>query len=91
MFHQIKTAAVRSNDTLLGDAIGGVALMVTLVVDEAPADFEIQLDVVGLPQFDAIIKHVNLFQLGDIANIDEGVEFTVKLSDFQRQIGTASN
>ena len=32
MFHQIKTAAVRSNDTLLGDAIGGVALMVTLVV-----------------------------------------------------------
>ncbi|WP_281272578.1 hypothetical protein [Roseovarius spongiae] len=32
MFRQIKTAAARSNDTLLGDAIGGAALMVTLVV-----------------------------------------------------------
>lgn len=32
MFHQIKTAAARSNDTLLGDAIGGAALMIMLVV-----------------------------------------------------------
>nr|WP_309502216.1 hypothetical protein [uncultured Roseovarius sp.] len=32
MFHQIKAAAIRSNDTLLGDAIGGAALIVMLVV-----------------------------------------------------------
>jgi hypothetical protein len=33
-------------------------MVVTLVVNEAPADFEIQTDIVGLPQFDAIIKAV---------------------------------
>ncbi len=31
MFHQIKAAVARSNDTLMGDAIGGAALMVMLV------------------------------------------------------------
>ncbi|MCZ4351463.1 hypothetical protein O4H61_02950 [Roseovarius aestuarii] len=31
MFHQIKTAAARSQDTLLGDAMGAVALVVMLV------------------------------------------------------------
>jgi len=33
-------------------------LVVTLVVNEAPADFEVQADVSGLPQFDEIIKAV---------------------------------
>ncbi len=32
MLHQIKTAATRSQDTLLGDAMGAVALLVMLVV-----------------------------------------------------------
>jgi len=32
MLHQIKTAAIRSRATLLSDAIGAAALMVTLVV-----------------------------------------------------------
>ncbi|UXX85229.1 hypothetical protein [Roseovarius pelagicus] len=32
MFQQIKTAAARSNDTLVGDAIGCAALMIILVV-----------------------------------------------------------
>lgn len=31
MLSQIKTAATRSSDTLLGDFIGAAALMVTLV------------------------------------------------------------
>jgi hypothetical protein len=31
MVHQIKTAATRSQDTLLADALGAAALMVTLV------------------------------------------------------------
>lgn len=31
MLHQIKAAAQTSRDTLLGDAIGAAALMVTLV------------------------------------------------------------
>jgi hypothetical protein len=31
MFHQIKTAAIRSRETLLQDLAGGAALMVTLV------------------------------------------------------------
>ncbi|WP_300547109.1 hypothetical protein [Roseovarius sp.] len=31
MLHQIKSAATRSQDTLLGDALGAVALMITLV------------------------------------------------------------
>ena len=31
MIDQIKTAAIRSSDTLLGDAIGAAALMVMLV------------------------------------------------------------
>lgn len=31
MLHQIKTAATRSQDTLLSDAIGAVALVVMLV------------------------------------------------------------
>ena len=31
MLHQIKSAAESSRDTLLGDAIGAAALMVTLV------------------------------------------------------------
>lgn len=31
MFHQVKTAAYRSRDTLLSDLAGGAALMVTLV------------------------------------------------------------
>ncbi len=31
MIHQIKSAAFRSSDTLLGDAIGAAALMVMLV------------------------------------------------------------
>jgi len=31
MFHQIKIAALRAQDTIVGDAIGAVALMVTLV------------------------------------------------------------
>ncbi len=31
MIHQIKSAAARSSDTLLGDAIGAAALMVMLV------------------------------------------------------------
>ena len=31
MLHQIKTAAARSQDTLLADALGAAALMVTLV------------------------------------------------------------
>ncbi len=32
MIRQIKSAANRSRDTLLGDAIGGAALMILLVV-----------------------------------------------------------
>ena len=32
MYHQIKTAAARSQDTLLQDAIGAVSLIVMLVV-----------------------------------------------------------
>jgi hypothetical protein len=31
MLHQIKTAAARSQDTLLADALGAAALMITLV------------------------------------------------------------
>ena len=31
MLRQIKTAAARSNDTLLGDAVGGAALVIMLV------------------------------------------------------------
>ncbi|WP_306114495.1 MULTISPECIES: hypothetical protein [unclassified Roseovarius] len=31
MMHQIKTAAIRSSETLLGDAIGAAALMVMLL------------------------------------------------------------
>ncbi len=31
MMHQIKTAAIRSRETLLGDAIGAAALMVMLL------------------------------------------------------------
>ncbi len=31
MIHQIKTAAARSHETLLGDAIGAAALMVMLM------------------------------------------------------------
>ncbi|MET4126948.1 hypothetical protein [Roseovarius sp. MBR-6] len=31
MLHQIRTTAARAGDTLLGDAIGAVALMVTLI------------------------------------------------------------
>ncbi|MDT8328301.1 MAG: hypothetical protein RQ750_13100 [Roseovarius sp.] len=31
MLHQIKTAAARSQDTLLADALGAAALMTTLV------------------------------------------------------------
>ena len=31
MLHQIKTTAIRSRDTLMGDLIGGAALMVTLL------------------------------------------------------------
>ncbi len=31
MFAQIKTAVTRSQETLLGDAIGAAALMVTLI------------------------------------------------------------
>ena len=31
MFHQIKQAAIRSQHTLFGDAVGAAALMVTLV------------------------------------------------------------
>lgn len=31
MLHQIRITAARSGDTLLGDAIGACALMVTLV------------------------------------------------------------
>ncbi len=31
MIHQIKTAAARSHDTLLGDAVGAAALMVILM------------------------------------------------------------
>lgn len=31
MLRQIKTAACQSKDTLLGDAIGAAALMITLV------------------------------------------------------------
>ena len=31
MLHQIKTVAERSRDTLLGDFVGGAALMVTLL------------------------------------------------------------
>ncbi|WP_297537840.1 hypothetical protein [Roseovarius sp.] len=31
MLHQIKTTATRAQDTIVGDAIGAIALMVTLV------------------------------------------------------------
>lgn len=31
MFEQIKTAAFRSRDTLIGDFVGGAALMVALL------------------------------------------------------------
>lgn len=31
MMHQIKTAAIRSSETILGDAIGAAALVVMLV------------------------------------------------------------
>ncbi|WP_297771624.1 hypothetical protein [uncultured Roseovarius sp.] len=31
MLHQIKTAAVRAQDTIVGDAIGAAALMVALI------------------------------------------------------------
>lgn len=31
MIHQLRTAAIRSSNTLLGDAIGAAALMVMLV------------------------------------------------------------
>lgn len=31
MLHQIKTTATRAQDTIVGDAIGALALMVTLV------------------------------------------------------------
>ncbi len=31
MLHQIKTVATRSQDTLLADALGAAALMITLV------------------------------------------------------------
>jgi len=31
MLHQIKTAAIHAQDTIVGDAIGAAALMVTLV------------------------------------------------------------
>jgi hypothetical protein len=37
-------------------------LVVTLVVNEAPADFEVETNLVGLPQFDAIIKAAAKFQ-----------------------------
>ncbi|MEI4232900.1 hypothetical protein [Roseovarius sp. D22-M7] len=31
MFHQIKTAAMQARATIVGDAIGAAALMITLV------------------------------------------------------------
>lgn len=31
MLHQMRTAALRSGDTIVGDAIGAVALMIMLV------------------------------------------------------------
>ena len=31
MLHQTKTTATRAQDTIVGDAIGAIALMVTLV------------------------------------------------------------
>ncbi|ARE85415.1 conserved hypothetical protein [Roseovarius sp. EC-HK134] len=31
MLHQIKTTATRAQDTIVGDAVGALALMVTLV------------------------------------------------------------
>ncbi len=40
-------------------------LVVTLTFNEAPADFEIQTDVTGLPRFDEIIKTLAVFQPED--------------------------
>lgn len=31
MFHQIRTTAIRAQETILGDALGALALLVTLV------------------------------------------------------------
>jgi hypothetical protein len=31
MLHQMKTAAIRAQETILGDALGALALLVTLV------------------------------------------------------------